>query len=54
MIYLLGTVLFLQLLFWWLFRSPIMIFEWVIKLKFLKLLLVALLIWSISGKSKKI
>ena len=54
MIYLLLTVLFLQSLFWWLFRFPIMSLDWLIELKFLNLLLVSFLIWIISGKSKKI
>ena len=52
MIYLFGTVLLLQSLFWWLFRSPIMSFDWIIELKFLHLFIVAFLIWTISGKSK--
>ncbi len=54
MIYLLLTVLFLQSLFWWLFRYPIMSLDWIIELKFLNLFLVSFLIWMISGKSKKI
>ena len=52
MIYLLGTVLFLQSLFWWIFRSPIMSIDWFIELKFLNLILAAFFIWIISGKSK--
>jgi len=52
MIYLLGIVLLLQCLFWWLFRYPIMIFDWIIELKFLNLLLVGFLILIISGKSE--
>ena len=52
MIYLVGTVLLLQSLFWWLFRSPIMSLDWIIELKFLNLFIVAFLIWTISGKSK--
>jgi len=52
MIYLFGMVLFLQSLFWWLFRPPIMSLDWIIELKFLKLFMAAFLIWIISGKSK--
>ena len=52
MIYLVGTVLLLQSLFWWFFRSPIMSLNWIIELKFFNLFLAAFLIWSISGKSK--
>ena len=54
MIYLLGTLLFLQSLFWWLFRYPVMSLDWIIELKFLNLFMVSFLIWIISGKSKKI
>ena len=54
MIYLLLTVLFLQSLFWWLFRYPIMSLDWITELKFLNLFLVSFLIWIISGKSKNI
>jgi len=54
MIYLIGTVLFLQSLFWWIFRSPIISFDWVIELKFFNLFLSAFLIFIISGESKKI
>jgi len=52
MIYLFFTVLLLQSLFWWLFRSPIMSLDWIIELKFLNLFIVAFLIWTVSGKSK--
>ncbi len=52
MIYLFGTVLLLQFLFWWFFRLPIISLDWIIELKFLKLILVAFFIWIISGKPK--
>ena len=54
MIYLFGMVLLLQSIFWWLFRSPIMSFDWIIELKFLNFFLAAFFIWIISGKSKEI
>ena len=52
MIYLFGTVLFLQFLYWWFFRLPIISLDWIIELKFLKLFFVAFFIWIISGKPK--
>tara|TARA_B100000965_G_scaffold351798_1_gene326631 strand:+ start:2095 stop:2253 length:159 start_codon:yes stop_codon:yes gene_type:complete len=52
MIYLLGIVLLLQALFWWLLRFPIMTLDWIIELKFFNLLMAVFLIWIISGKSK--
>jgi len=52
MIYLFGTVLFLQFLFWWLFRIPIMSLDWIVELKFFNLIFVAFLIWIVSGRSK--
>ena len=52
MIYLFGTVLLLQSLFWWLFRYPIMSLDWIIELKFFNLFFAGFLIWLISGKSK--
>tara|TARA_Y100001968_G_scaffold33573_1_gene25835 strand:- start:213 stop:371 length:159 start_codon:yes stop_codon:yes gene_type:complete len=52
MIYLLGVVLFLQYLFWWLFRSPIISLNWFVELKFLNFLLAVFIIWVISGESK--
>tara|TARA_B100000214_G_C23648672_1_gene481862 strand:- start:40 stop:198 length:159 start_codon:yes stop_codon:yes gene_type:complete len=52
MIYLLGLVVFLQALFWWIFRSPIMSLDWIIELKSLNLFLATFFIWIISGKSK--
>ena len=51
MFYLCGIVLLLQLIFWWLFRFPIISFDWIVELKFLKLFMAAFLIWIISGKS---
>ena len=52
MIYLLGAVLLVQCLFWWLFKAPIISLDWIIELKFLKILLGAFLIWVVSGESK--
>tara|TARA_Y100001968_G_C19140526_1_gene611205 strand:- start:14 stop:172 length:159 start_codon:yes stop_codon:yes gene_type:complete len=52
MIYLVGVVLFLQALFWWLFRLPIISFDWIVELKFFNLVMAVFLIWIISGKSK--
>tara|TARA_B100000427_G_scaffold303001_1_gene287248 strand:+ start:642 stop:809 length:168 start_codon:yes stop_codon:yes gene_type:complete len=52
MIYLLGAVLLVQCLFWWLFKAPIISLDWIIELKFLKILLAAFLIWIVSGESK--
>ena len=52
MIYLLGAVLLVQCLFWWLFKVPIISLDWIIELKFLKILLAAFLIWIVSGESK--
>ena len=49
MIYLLGTVLLLQSIFWWLFRFPIMSLDWIIELKFFNFFLAAFLILMISG-----
>ena len=52
MIYLLGAVLLVQCLFWWLFKAPIISLDWIIEFKFLKILLVAFFIWIVSGESK--
>ena len=52
MIYLIGAVLLVQCLFWWLFKVPIISLDWIIELKFLKILLAAFLIWVVSGESK--
>ena len=52
MIYLLGAVLLVQCLFWWLFKAPIISLDWIIELKFLNILLAAFLIWIVSGESK--
>tara|TARA_B100001029_G_scaffold69953_1_gene56906 strand:- start:1354 stop:1518 length:165 start_codon:yes stop_codon:yes gene_type:complete len=52
MIYLLGAVLLLQFLFWWVLKVPIMSLDWIIELKFINLFLVAFLIWIVSGKAK--
>ena len=52
MIYLIGAVLLVQCLFWWLFKAPIISLDWIIELKFLKILLAAFLIWFVSGESK--
>ena len=52
MIYLLGAVLFVQCLFWWFFKTPILSFDWIIELKFLKTLIAAFLIWIVSGEYK--
>ena len=52
MIYLFGTVLLVQCLFWWLFKVPIISLDWIIELKFLKILLAAFLIWVVSGEYK--
>ena len=52
MIYLIGAVLLVQCLFWWLFKVPIISLDWIIELKFLKILLAAFLIWIVSGESK--
>ena len=52
MIYLLGSVLLVQGLFWWLFKTPIISLDWIIELKFLKILLAAFFIWVTSGESK--
>ncbi len=52
MIYLLGAVLLVQCLFWWLFKAPIISLDWIIELKFLNIFLVAFLIWIVSGESK--
>ena len=52
MIYLIGAVLLVQCLFWWLFKVPIISLDWVIELKFLKILLAAFLIWIVSAESK--
>ncbi len=54
MIYLFGVVLLLQSLFWWLFRVPIMSFDWIFELKLFNLFFTAFLIWIISGQTKKI
>ena len=52
MIYLVGAVLLVQCLFWWLFKVPIISLDWIIELKFLKILLAAFLIWIVSGEYK--
>ena len=52
MLYLLGAVLLVQCLFWWLFKAPIVSLDWIIELKFLKILLAAFLILIVSGESK--
>ena len=52
MIYLFLIVLLVQSIFWWLFRLPIMSFDWIFQLKFLSLFISAFLIWIISGKTK--
>ncbi|ABM74975.1 Hypothetical protein NATL1_04111 [Prochlorococcus marinus str. NATL1A] len=52
MIYLFLMVLIVQSIFWWLFRLPIMSFDWIFQLKFFNLFIAAFLIWIISGKSK--
>jgi len=52
MIYLSIIVVLLQSLFWYLLRTPIIGFEWIIEFKFLKLFFAVFLIWIISGKGK--
>ena len=52
MVYLLGAVLLVQCLFWFIFKAPILSLDWIIELKFLKILLAAFLIWLVSGESK--
>ncbi len=51
MIYLFGTVLLLQSLFWLLFRSPIMSLDWIIEFKFINIFLAVFFVWIISGES---
>ena len=52
MIYLLLAVLLVQCLFWWLFKAPIMSLDWIIELKFAKILLAVFLICIVSGESR--
>ncbi len=52
MIYLLGLVLLLQSIFWWLLRSPIISLDWIIELKFFNFFVCIFLAYLISGKSK--